>query len=107
MYTEALEEHNMAYLDFTGYNIPSHTQGSLERYAAQGIAPGGFLTAVLTNNLFGAVSRADDYNLEALTEIVRFVYNRMPMSCHGSTEAMAEFMTYVRDRRAAQAAEEE
>ena len=43
--------------------IPEHTKGALDRYVDHGLEPGGFLTAVLTNDLFGAVARADSENI--------------------------------------------
>ena len=76
----------MATLDFTGYDIPSHTQGALERYINHGLRPGSFLEAVLSNDLFRAVGAADLANTLALTEIVKWLYNCAPIGCHGSEE---------------------
>lgn len=73
-------------LDFSDYDIPVHTQDALARYVEDRLEPGGFLYAVLTNDLLGAVSRADLQNQRALAEIVKFVYNRCPLRCHGSYE---------------------
>lgn len=74
-------------LDFQDYdNVPEHTQGALARYVEDRLPPGGFLEAVLTNDLLRAVSRADTWNKAALADIVRFVYNRCPAGCHGSRE---------------------
>lgn len=75
-------------LDFTDYDdVPQHTQDALARYVEDRLEPGGFLQAVLTNDLFRAVSRADIVNQQRLPAIVRFIYNRCPMGCHGSQEA--------------------
>ena len=71
---------------FLGYRLPPHTQESLDLYAEEKVAPGGFLKAVLCNDLSGAVSRADSRNLENLPAIVAYVYNRLPMACWGSEE---------------------
>ena len=68
--------------------IPAHTKASLDRYVNDRIMPGGFLTAVLSNDLFGAVAHADRANLEALTEIVKYVYNELPSGCWGSKDIM-------------------
>lgn len=76
-------------LNWAGYeHIPEHTKQSLAIYVVDRIAPGGFLTAVLENDLFLAVSRADSQNIECLPDIVKFIYNRCPMGCHGSKEAV-------------------
>jgi hypothetical protein len=69
-------------------NIPSYTKQSLDNYINHGIAPGGFLTAVLTNDLYSAVGRADSVNREALADIVSYIYNEVPRDCYGSEEAM-------------------
>lgn len=37
------------------HEIPEHTKAALDRYVNDRIPPGGFLTAVLTNDLTGAV----------------------------------------------------
>ena len=71
-------------LDFSDYHVPEHTQTALTDYIERGIPVGGFLHAVLSNDLFGAVGRADSQNLPALKNIVNWVYNRAPQNCHGS-----------------------
>ena len=68
--------------------IPQRTLNSLNRYVEHRIMPGGFLTAVLCNDLVGAVGRADSENLAALPEIVRHVYNELPSTCWGNKEAV-------------------
>jgi len=50
--------------------------------------PGGFLCAVLENNLRRAVDQADDVNLRALPAIVGYLFNRAPARCWGSREQM-------------------
>ena len=68
--------------------LPQHLQGGVKRYIEQGIPPGDFLTAVITNNLLLAISHADDTSLAALPEIVRFFYNESPGGCWGTPEKM-------------------
>ena len=68
--------------------LPPHLQGGVQRYIEQGIPPGGFLTAVITNDLFLAISHADNISLAALPEIVRFFYNETPTMCWGTEEKM-------------------
>lgn len=71
-------------LDRRGYeSVPNHTIEALERYVFQGYEPGGFLVSVLSNDLTGAVGRADSMNRRALAEIVDFVYNRLPAESWG------------------------
>ena len=72
--------------------IPAHTKAELDRYVNRKILPGGFLIAVLSNDLFGAVGRGDSENLAALPDIVRYVYNRMPADSWGSKDQIYRFL---------------
>ena len=74
-------------LDFTGFDaIPEHTRGALERYVEHRIPTGGFLYAVLTNDLYRAVERADSANLAALPFIARFIDQQLPGNIYGCAE---------------------
>tara|TARA_R100000656_G_scaffold59398_1_gene46247 strand:- start:34 stop:321 length:288 start_codon:yes stop_codon:yes gene_type:complete len=72
--------------------LPPHLQGGVRRYIEEGIPPGDFLTAVITNNLRLAVGHADSTSLAALTDIVRFFYNEPPGGCWGTPEKMKAWM---------------
>ncbi len=74
------------------YNIPNYTKESLDRYAESGIPVGGFLYAVLTNNLFDATAKADRYNLPALKDICLYIYNELPAGCWGGPIIVKEWM---------------
>ena len=79
--------------------IPSHMHGSVVRYLDDGIEPGGFLYAVLTNDLFGAVGKADYINKEHLKEWCSFVWMDMPSISWGDQETVEEWMKKVRIER--------
>ena len=64
--------------------IPPHMIGSLHRYIENGIAPGSFLMAVLTNDLRRAVECADEVNRHRLPDYVRFLYCFAPIDCWGN-----------------------
>jgi len=66
--------------------IPVHTKAALDRYIEHKMLPGGFLIAVLSNDLFGAVGRADRENLAALPDIVKYIYNELPAGSWGSND---------------------
>lgn len=53
--------------------IPNHTKEALDNYFLRGYEPGGFITSVLTNNLYGAVNSADIANRHAIYEIVKWL----------------------------------
>ena len=61
-------------------------QESLDRYVKHGIRTGGFLYAVLTNNLFQAMTKADMENRMNLHEICSYIWNEIPSSCWGTEQ---------------------
>ena len=65
---------------------------SLKRYIEHGIPTGGFLEAVLSNDLREAIGRADDYNMRTLPEIVSWIYNEAPSGCWGSPKRVTEWI---------------
>ena len=73
--------------------IPSNTKDALVRYVERRIIPGGFLQAVLQNDLFAAVGYADQENLTHLRLIVQYVFNHIPTRFYGSRETLEEYTT--------------
>jgi hypothetical protein len=69
---------------------------SLWRFATHGVPCGGFLTAVLENDLMEAMNRADESSRANLFNICSFVYNDLPAGCHGSREAVAKWAERIR-----------
>lgn len=65
---------------------------SLKRYVENKIPTGGFLEAVLSNDLVGAIGRADSENISRLPEIVRYIYNTLPSNCWGSREKVVQWL---------------
>ena len=72
--------------------IPDHMRGAMRRYVENGLPPGSFLEAVLSNDLRGAVSRADHINKHQLPNYVQFLANAVPASCHGSSYAVNDWI---------------
>lgn len=72
--------------------IDPSTVGSLARWVFKGIEPGGFLTAVLQNDLFTAVNRADARNAVALKDTVILLFNYCPTGCYGSKEKVRDWL---------------
>ncbi len=62
------------------------------RYINDGWQPGGFLTAVLSNNLRDAFGRADAENFATLGDLVGWLYNHAPSPCWGSPEKVAAWL---------------
>ena len=65
---------------------------SLDAYVQQRRPLGGFLQAVIENDLTEAVGRADSVNIRQLALIVGYVYWEMPSTCHGSPEHYAAWL---------------
>jgi len=65
------------------YGIPKHMQGGIIRFYESGIPPGHFLTAVIDNDLRGAIERADDENIHLLKNYVQWFYNHAPSGSWG------------------------
>ena len=78
--------------------IPKYTLDSLTRYVEHGIPPGSFLCAVLENNLFSAINRADRDNLAALPEIVKYIYNELPSFCWGNSKSVSDYIESFRTK---------
>ena len=75
--SEGLERHD---------KIPPSTADAVMEWVVYRTPPGGFVKAVLCNDLAEAVGRADSGNLRALPDTVKFLYNWVPSACWGSLE---------------------
>jgi len=80
---------------------------SLENYLMHGYQPGGFLTAVLANDLFMAVGRADHSNRHNLPRIVQEIQHKMTPVAYGSYAAVKEWCRDADGRRSTYAANKE
>ena len=79
--------------DYFDYSvIPQNAIESLKLYVEKHIQPGGFLTAVLENDLTAAVATADLHNIEIIPIYVSYIYNELPMKCWGSKEKVKEWL---------------
>lgn len=90
------------YIDFSTGN--EWLDEALENYLMHGLEPGGFLTAVLCNNLFAAVGAADFMNREHISEIVKAISDNMPCNSYGSKQAFALWIQDQDNRRSNYAA---
>lgn len=70
---------------------PPFTKDMIDRWVKEAIPGGHFLTAVLSNDLLGAVSHGDQDNRDGLVHIVSYLYNRCPGACWGSPEKVKEW----------------
>jgi hypothetical protein len=56
------------------------------------VPPGGFVRAVLENDLLEAFKRADFENIEAMPHIVAWLYEKMPGSVYGDKATVAKHL---------------
>ena len=77
--------------------IPTHTKKALDNYFLRGWEPGGFLTSILTNNLYGAVTSADIANRHAIWEIVTWLTTDpiVPVRSWGTKEHVSNWLDDV------------
>lgn len=80
--------------------IKDLTKQSLDLYADRGILPGDFLYSVLTNDLFGALGRADSYNRATIFQITQYIYNNLPSNSWGSPEKVEGYIREIRKQDA-------
>ena len=79
-------------MDEDFYKMPTLTKECIDNYVKLRIPTGGFLYAVLTNNLSEAIGRADENNMKCIVGIVRYIYNECPAACWGSEDRVMEWL---------------
>lgn len=72
--------------------VPEDILRSLTAYILDLRPTGEFLRAVLSDELTEAVCRADDDNLAALPQIVKFIYNWLPENSWRSPEKVSNWL---------------
>jgi hypothetical protein len=73
-------------------HVHEDCRDAIFNYLVHGYEPGGFLTAVITNDLRRAACVADFENIERLGHVARFVAHALPEICTGSWNAMSYWM---------------
>lgn len=85
-------ERRAAVADGFKYNIPQELIEGLILYRDEIIKPGGYLTAILENNLFDAVGKGDTVNLLVLKELCVYIYHELPGDIWGSKEIVEKYL---------------
>ncbi len=81
------------------FDIPERIMVGITNYVNLGISPGGFLTAVIKNDLSGAIGQADEGSMDALRSILGVFYNETPSQCWGSAEKWGRWLAMERETR--------
>lgn len=85
--------------------VPEHLREGLARYLDDGVIPGSFLTACLSNDLITAATHAHPaLTLEDLRTLMQFIYTGCPRESWGSPLAVTgwekhEFRLEMTERR--------
>lgn len=83
-------------VDFNGRArlIPDHLQMQLTQYFRNHIRPCSFVEAILSNDLYGSLRRADEENRAHIPLLVEFIYEtgRLPSEAVGSEQAVSAWL---------------
>lgn len=74
------------------HGVPDSMVSGYRLYVENRVRPGGFLLAVLQNDLVGASQAADAINRKHLYEHAEFCFNCLPGNCWGSREAVVAWL---------------
>ena len=81
---EKIRNYYLEKMDAIG--IPEHMRNDLVNYIVDGVSTGGFLKAVIKNNLIDTYGTADGTNEKHIKAYADFLYNVMPATAFGSQE---------------------
>lgn len=71
--------------------IPPSIKRGMVDHIKHGAPTGGYLTAVLENDLARAAAKADEYSLAALRDTAAWLWNNAPPECWGSPEKVHQW----------------
>lgn len=77
--------------------VPARVIESLDAYVGERRPTGGFLQAVLENDLISAAAYADAENFRALGDIALYVFHNVPSVCRGSRERVRAWLNGEED----------
>jgi len=76
-------------------DIPPAILRGLKNYERDHTPVGGFLRAVLCNDLMETMHRGDERSLEALRAIVEYVYWELPSDCWGDYDRYKKWIGLI------------
>lgn len=74
------------------YGIPEYMHDGIQMYYEHGIPPGGFLCAVIDNDLKAACGKADSTNIRCLQAYATWFYNQAPSGTWGFPGAVDKWI---------------
>ena len=90
------DDHDQKQLEegLTLHYVPSQMHAAIRRYVLKHQPAGHFLTAVLKNDLHGALAHADTHNAICLTAWGHIIYHYVPSQCWGSPAKVAAWLAH-------------
>ncbi len=76
----------------TTCGIPGYMHSGIIGYYENGWQPGGFLSAVINNDLKEATGRADSTNIDCLKNYVMWFYDHAPSGTWGYSTAVLDWI---------------
>lgn len=73
--------------------VPDHLIEGVVAYAIDRRPTGDFLKSVLSNDLFGALMRADSKSLNGIVRLAAFIQYHLPYDSFGSPEIVAAWLS--------------
>lgn len=80
--------------DTTYSGLPAQYREGMRRYIEEGILPGFFLVAILSNDLYASVAQCSG-PMDDVKSVVRWIYNEAPSRCWGSPEQVRDWILGV------------
>lgn len=80
------DDHNLG-LNYNEEYVPEHIRAGITNYFELGLHPGGFVSAVVANDLLRAVQSADHENRKHIPSITRWISYNAPAASRGSWAA--------------------
>jgi hypothetical protein len=91
---EKIEEDELEEIDYFNYSlIPQNMIDSLNKYETEHKETGGFLNAILENNLKETVYKADDNNKKIIPVYIHYIDNNLPAQSWGSKKKVDNWLS--------------
>ena len=82
-------------------HITMECQEAIFGYLVYGWEPGGFLTAVMANDLYRAATVSDIANVDNLAYVAKFVVYALPQACYGNYDQIKNWLRLTDEEREA------
>lgn len=80
-------------------DIPGYMHSAIIDYYEKGYQPGGFLTALINNDLRETFARADDTNIRHIRNYIMWFYNFAPGGTWGYPDAVETWINSAEFKR--------